>query len=231
MTKKAVILLSGGLDSATCLAVARRDGFETYALSFSYGQRHTSELDAARRVARAGGAKEHRIFDLGLSQWGGSALTDPALAVPKGESADAEGIIPITYVPARNLVFLSLAAAWAETLDANDLFIGVNSVDYSGYPDCRPEFIDAFRRAVTLGTRTADDGGEWRIHAPLQHLGKAEIIRLGVSLGVDYSLTVSCYEADSEGRACGDCASCHLRREGFRAAGVPDPTCYAPHRS
>ena len=231
MTKKAVILLSGGLDSATCLAAAKRDGFETYALSFSYGQRHNSELDAARRVARAGGAKEHRIFDLALSAWGGSALTDPALAVPKGESADAEGIIPITYVPARNLVFLSLAAAWAETLGARDLFIGVNSVDYSGYPDCRAEFIAAFRRAVTLGTRSADDGGEWEIHTPLQHLGKAEIIRLGVSLGVDYSLTVSCYEADAEGRACGDCASCRLRRAGFREAGVPDPTRYAPRCS
>ena len=229
MMKKAVILLSGGLDSATCLAVARRDGFETYALSFSYGQRHTSELDAARRVARAGGAKEHRIFDLGLSQWGGSALTDPAIAVPRVESADDGGIIPITYVPARNLVFLSLAAAWAETLGVHDLFIGVNSVDYSGYPDCRPQFIDSFRRAVTLGTRTADDGGEWRIHTPLQHLGKAEIIRLGVSLGVDYGLTVSCYEADSGGRACGDCASCRLRRAGFAEAGIPDPTRYAPH--
>jgi len=227
MTKKAVILLSGGLDSATCLAVAKRDGFDSYALSFFYGQRHDSELDAARRVAQAGGAREHRIFDLGLSAWGGSALTDEALAVPKGASADAEGIIPITYVPARNLVFLSLAAAWAETLGAHDIFIGVNSVDYSGYPDCRPEFIDAFRRTVTLGTRTADDGGEWEIHTPLQHLGKAEIIRLGVSLGVDYSLTVSCYDADREGRACGDCASCHLRREGFRAAGIPDPTRYA----
>ena len=226
MNKKAVILLSGGLDSATCLAVAGRRGFETYALSFDYGQRHRCELDAARRVAAAGGVKEHRIFKLGLEQWGGSALTDSSLQVPVDEQAAGNENIPVTYVPARNLVFLSLAAAWGEALEAHDIFIGVNSVDYSGYPDCRASFISAFRSAVDAGTRAADENWHWRIHTPLQDLGKMEIVELGVSAGVDYSLTISCYDPDDTGAACGRCASCQLRRAGFIAAGFPDPTRY-----
>ena len=226
MEKKAVILLSGGLDSATCLALARRRGFAAYALSFDYGQRHRCELDAAHRVAVALGAAEHRIFRLNLDQWGGSALTDRSLDVPVDEAAEGSEVIPITYVPARNLVFLSLAAAWGEVLGAHDIFIGVNSVDYSGYPDCRPEFISAFQAAVDLGTRAADEKWHWRVHTPLQELGKKEIIELGVSAGVDYSLTVSCYDPDETGAACGHCASCQLRRAGFAAAGVPDPTRY-----
>lgn len=223
MKPKAVILLSGGLDSATVLAMARRDGFEPYALSFDYGQRHVCELAAARAVAAKMGAAGHCVLPLNLAAWGGSALTDPAIAVP--DAKDSHGIPP-TYVPARNLVFLSLATAYAEALHARDLFIGVNSVDYSGYPDCRPAFIEAFSRAANLGTRAADEDWKFAIHAPLQNLSKAEIIRAGVALGVDYGLTVSCYRADAEGRACGECASCALRKQGFAEAGVPDPTKY-----
>ena len=226
MEKKAIVLLSGGLDSATCLALARRRGFEVYALSFDYGQRHRCELEAAHRVAKALGAAEHRIFKMDLSQWGGSALTDKSLDVPVDAAAEGSDTIPITYVPARNLVFLSLAAAWGEVLGAHDLFIGVNDVDYSGYPDCRPDFINAFMAAVDAGTRAADEKWHWRVHAPLQELGKKEIIELGISAGVDYSLTVSCYDPDETGAACGHCASCQLRRAGFAAAGIPDPTRY-----
>jgi len=219
--KKAVVLLSGGLDSATCLAAAKADGFELYAMSFDYGQRHKSELEASQKLAKAFGVVEHRIFDLNLRQWGGSALTSD-MDVPHEEAVG----IPVTYVPARNLVFLSLASAWAETLGCADIFIGVNSVDYSNYPDCRSEFITAFTNAVNLGTKAADESWKWNIHAPLQNLSKAEIIKLGVSLGVDYSLTTSCYDADDDGRACGKCASCLLRKDGFAAANVPDPTRY-----
>ena len=227
MDKKAIVVLSGGLDSATCLALAKRRGFAPYALSFDYGQRHRCELEAARKVAASLGAVEHRIFQLGLSQWGGSALTDSSIDVPVDEAAAGSEKIPITYVPARNLVFLSLAAAWGEVLGAHDIFIGVNSVDYSGYPDCRAPFIAAFLAAVNAGTRAADEGWSWRIHTPLQDLDKRGIIELGISAGVNYSLTVSCYDPDEAGRACGHCASCQLRRAGFAAAGVPDPTVYA----
>lgn len=226
MEKKAIVLLSGGLDSATCLALAKKRGFEVYALSFDYGQRHRCELEAARRVAEFFGVAKHRVFKMDLSQWGGSALTDKSLDVPVDEAAEGSDAIPITYVPARNLVFLSLAAAWGEVLGAHDLFIGVNNVDYSGYPDCRPEFINAFMTAVDAGTRAADEKWHWRVHTPLQELGKKEIIELGISAGVDYSLTVSCYDPDANGAACGHCASCQLRRAGFAAAGVPDPTRY-----
>ena len=221
MSKKAVVLLSGGLDSATCLAAAKADGFELYSMSFDYGQRHRSELEAAQNLARFFGVKEHRTFDLNLRQWGASALTDD-IDVPH-EAAQG---IPITYVPARNLVFLSLASAWAEAIGCSDIFIGVNSVDYSNYPDCRSAFISAFTSAVNLGTKAADEDWNWQIHTPLQHLSKADIIRLGISLGVDYSLTISCYDADDHGRACGKCASCLLRKDGFAAAGVADPTRY-----
>ena len=219
---KAVVLLSGGLDSATCLAVAAARNFEIYALSFDYGQRHRGELDAARHLAQKYQVAEHRVFELNLRQWGGSALTDEHIGVPH----EAAVGIPCTYVPARNLVFLSLAAAWAETLGCRDIFIGVNSVDYSNYPDCRRAFISAFRAAVNAGTCAADENWQWQIHTPLQDLSKAEIIRLGMSIGVDYAQTVSCYDADADGRACGLCASCRLRREGFAAAAVPDPTRY-----
>ena len=226
MNKKAIVLLSGGLDSATCLALAKRRGFAPYALSFDYGQRHRCELEAARKVAASLGAVEHRIFQLGLSQWGGSALTDSSIDVPVDEAAEGSEKIPITYVPARNLIFLSFAVAWAEVLGARHVFIGVNSVDYSGYPDCRPAFISAFSEAARLGTRAVDENWRFEIHAPLQHLSKAEIIRLGVRLGVDYGLTTSCYHPDEAGRSCGLCASCRLRHAGFVEAGVPDPTRY-----
>lgn len=221
MKKKAVVLLSGGLDSATCLAAAKAAGFEVYAMSFDYGQRHQSELEAAKRTAEYFQVAEHRIFDLNLRQWGGSALTSD-VEVPREEAVG----IPVTYVPARNLVFLSLAAAWAETLECSDIYIGVNSVDYSNYPDCRSQFIEAFTNAVNLGTKAADDNWKWNIHTPLQNLSKADIIRLGLACGVDYSMTISCYQADSEGRACGECASCRLRKDGFASAGVADPTRY-----
>ncbi|MCQ2352600.1 MAG: 7-cyano-7-deazaguanine synthase QueC [Victivallaceae bacterium] len=222
--KKAIILLSGGLDSATCLAVAKRDGFDCYTMSFDYGQRHRSELAASRRISEAAKAVKHLEFPLDLAVWGGSALTDSGVAVPK--EAAKENEVPVTYVPGRNLVFLSLAAAWGETLGCRDIFIGVNDVDYSNYPDCRAGFIRAFAEAATWGTKAKDAGEKWVIHTPLQDLSKAEIIKLGVSLGVDYGQSVSCYDADADGRACGVCASCRIRKAGFLAAGVPDPTHY-----
>ena len=219
----AVVLLSGGLDSATCLAIARSEGYACHALSFAYGQRHHVELRAAEQVARNLGAVEHRVMHIDLAAFGGSALTDPDLAVPEGPTAG----IPITYVPARNTVFLSFALAWSEVLGAHDIFIGVNAVDYSGYPDCRPAFIAAFEAMANLATRAGVEGTtRLRIRAPLIDLSKAEIIRRGLALGVDYSHTVSCYQADEQGAACGRCDSCWLRRAGFEAAGVADPTRY-----
>ena len=222
---RAVVLLSGGLDSATCLAIARDMGFETYALSVAYGQRHAAELDASTRVAAALGAKEHRTASVNLGQFGGSALTDPGIAVPMDED---KGGIPVTYVPARNTVMLSIALAWAEVLGASDIFVGVNAVDYSGYPDCRPAFIAAFEKMANLATRAGVEGARLHIHAPLIDLSKADIIRRGVTLGVDYGITVTCYQADDAGRACGRCEACRLRAAGFVAAGVPDPTPYQP---
>ena len=223
MTQRAVVLVSGGLDSATCLAVARAEGFECFALSFSYGQRHAAELDAAREVARQLGAIEHRVMNIDLGAFGGSALTDRSIAVPEQPTSG----IPVTYVPARNTVFLSLALAWSEVLGANDIYIGVNAVDYSGYPDCRPEFIEAFERMARLATKAGvEGGGGVTIRTPLISLSKAQIIQLGTRLGVDYGLTVSCYQADDAGRACGRCDSCRLRRTGFESAGLADPTRY-----
>lgn len=222
MNKRAVILLSGGLDSATVLALARKDGYECYALSLDYGQRHNAELVAAARVAAHLGATEQRVVQLGLGQFGGSALTDARIAVPESPTAG----IPVTYVPARNTVMLSLALAWAEVLGARDIFIGVNAVDYSGYPDCRPEFIAAFETLANLATRSGVEGEPVRVHAPLLHLSKAEIIRSGAEMDVNYALTVSCYQASAEGRACGVCDACRLRREGFAAAQIKDPTPY-----
>ncbi len=226
--KPAVVLLSGGLDSATTLAVARRDGFRCHALSIAYGQRHTVELDAARRVAGALGAVEHRVITIDLRAVGGSALTAD-IAVPKDRPAEemAQGI-PVTYVPARNTVFLALALGYAEVVGSFDLFIGVNAVDYSGYPDCRPEFIAAFEGLANLATKAGVEGqGRFRVHAPLLTLAKADIIRLGRALGVDYALTHSCYDPAPDGAACGRCDSCLLRRAGFEASGLPDPTRYA----
>jgi len=220
--KNAVVLLSGGLDSATTLAMARSQGFDCYCLSLDYGQRHRSELQAAVRVADALGAVAQRTIKLDLTLFGGSALTDASIEVP---SAPATGI-PITYVPARNTIMLSLALAWAEVLNSRDIFIGANAVDYSGYPDCRPEYIAAFQNMANLATKAALEGNSTTIHAPLIHLSKAEIIRQGIALGVDYALTVSCYQADTQGRACGRCDSCRLRKAGFEQAGVPDPTPY-----
>jgi 7-cyano-7-deazaguanine synthase len=221
--KPAVVLLSGGLDSATCLAIARDQGFASYCLSFDYGQRHSAELTAAGQIARALGAVEHRILNLGLAQFGGSALTDPSIAVPTG---GVQPGIPVTYVPARNTIMLSLALAWAEVLGSRDIFVGVNAVDYSGYPDCRPEYIAAFEKMANLATRAGVEGARLTIHAPLIDLSKAAIIRTGSALGVDYGLTVSCYQADADGLACGACDSCRLRAEGFAAAGITDPTRY-----
>ena len=220
--KRAVILLSGGLDSATVVAMARAEGYSCYTMSFDYGQRHRSELDAAARVARDLGAIEHKVIGLNLDGIGGSALTDSSIDVPE---TLGEGI-PVTYVPARNTVFLSLALGWAEVLQARDIFIGVNAVDYSGYPDCRPEFVQAFEIMANLATKAGVEGNGFRIQAPLQNLSKAQIVQTGVKLGVDYSLTVSCYQADAQGRACGKCDSCRLRAEGFAAAGITDPTRY-----
>lgn len=220
--KKAVILLSGGLDSATVLAMARAEGYACHTMSFDYGQRHRAELHAAERVARQLGAVEHKVVGIDLNGIGGSALTDSSIAVPE---EPGEGI-PVTYVPARNTLFLSLALGWAEVLGARDIFIGVNAVDYSGYPDCRPEFIDAFERLANLATRAGVEGEGFRIQAPLQYLSKAEIIRAGLARGVDFALTVSCYQADVDGRACGRCDSCRLRAEGFAGAGGGDPTRY-----
>jgi 7-cyano-7-deazaguanine synthase len=219
---KAVVLLSGGLDSATVLAIARDQGFDCFALSVDYGQRHRAELQAAARVAKALGAAQHRTVPVGISQFGGSALTDPTIAVPE-QPTDG---IPVTYVPARNTLLLSLALGWAEVLGAHDIFIGVNAVDYSGYPDCRPAFIAAFQTLADLATKAGIEGQGFRIHAPLIRLTKAEIIRRGTDLGLDYGLTLSCYQADDQGRACGRCDSCRLRAKGFRAAGIPDPTRY-----
>lgn len=221
--KKAVVLLSGGLDSATILAQAKAAGFACYSMSFDYGQRHRAELQAAERVARQLGVVEHKAIGLNLNGIGGSALTDSSIAVPESPT---EGI-PITYVPARNTVFLALALGWAEVLGAHDIFIGVNAVDYSGYPDCRPEFIAAFEQVANLATREGVEGSGFRIQAPLQNLSKAQIVQIGLQHGVDYGLTVSCYQADDDGRACGKCDSCRLRAAGFAAAGVVDPTRYA----
>ena len=219
---KAVVLVSGGLDSATLLAIARRDGFECYALSFRYGQRHAVELEAAGRVVRDLGAAQHQIMPIDLSSLGGSALTDLNVDVPEEPT---EGI-PVTYVPARNTVFLSLALAWAEVLGAQDIFIGVNAVDYSGYPDCRPEFIRAFEATANLATKAGVEGRKFTIHTPLIELSKGAIIEQGIALGVDYAVTVSCYQPSSSGLACGRCDSCRIRRDGFEAADVPDPTAY-----
>lgn len=221
-SSKAVVLLSGGLDSATTLAIARAQGLACYALSLDYGQRHAAELRAAQRVAAALGVVEHKVLPIALDAIGGSALTDRAIAVPE----DGGSGIPVTYVPARNTVFLALALGWAEVLGAHDLFVGVNAVDYSGYPDCRPAFIAAFENLANLATKAGVEGQGFRVHAPLIDLTKAEIIRRGRDLGVDYGLTVSCYQADADGRACGRCDSCRLRAQGFREAGVPDPTPY-----
>jgi 7-cyano-7-deazaguanine synthase len=219
---RAVVLLSGGLDSYTAAAVARRDGFELYALSFRYGQRHVIELQAAARVARDLGVVRHLVLDLDLSAIGGSALTSPAIDVPQDRPLEAERI-PSTYVPARNTIFLSVALGWAEVLGAEDLFIGVNAIDYSGYPDCRPEFIHAFESMARVATRVGVEGGSLRVHTPLISLSKADIVRLGTKLGLDYGLTVSCYAPAPDGTPCGRCDSCRLRAEGFATAGISDP--------
>jgi 7-cyano-7-deazaguanine synthase len=221
--KKALILLSGGLDSATLLALAKQQGYECHALSFNYGQRHSAELNAARQIAEQAQVEQHKLVHIGLDSFGGSALTDSRIAVP---SQLAPGI-PVTYVPARNTVFLAFALGWAEVLGAADIFIGVNAVDYSGYPDCRPEFIRAFENLARLATKAGVEGQAVKIHTPLIELSKADIIRLGLDLGVDYAQTVSCYSADQQGRACGVCDSCRLRKAGFEAVGVADPTRYA----
>lgn len=220
--KRAVILLSGGLDSATVVALAKAEGYACYSMSFDYGQRHRAELEAAARVAEQLGVVEHKVIGLNLNGIGGSALTDASIAVPESPT---EGI-PVTYVPARNTVFLSLALGWAEVLGARDIFIGVNAVDYSGYPDCRPEFVEAFERMANLATKAGVEGQGFRIRAPLQMMSKAEIVQAGMAHGVDYALTVSCYQADDLGRACGKCDSCRLRAVGFAQAGVADPTRY-----
>lgn len=220
--KRAVILVSGGLDSTTVLAMAQSQGYACYTLSFDYGQRHRGELHAAERVSRTLGGVEHKVVKLNLDSIGGSALTDLSIAVPEGES---EGI-PITYVPARNTVFLSVALGWAEVLNAHDIFIGVNAVDYSGYPDCRPEYIAAFQAMANLATREGVEGQQITFHTPLMKMGKGAIIHAGIELGVDYSLTVSCYQVTEEGLACGKCDSCRLRRQGFIDAGIEDPTHY-----
>lgn len=219
---RAIVLVSGGLDSTTTLAIAQNLGFECYALSFDYGQRHIAELHAASRVAKTFATKDHKIIRIDLGQIGGSALTDNAIDVPETPS---EGI-PVTYVPARNTLFLSYALAWAEVLNANDIFIGVNAVDYSGYPDCRPEYIKAYEHLATLATKAGVEGSSFKIHTPLIDLSKADIIKQGVSLNVDYAMTVSCYQADDAGRACGVCDSCRFRKEGFKSAKLTDPTHY-----
>jgi 7-cyano-7-deazaguanine synthase len=220
--KKAVVLLSGGLDSATVLAIARSQGYACFALSLDYGQRHAVELDAARKLATQMQAVSHQIVQLDLRQFGGSALTDDRIAVP----TQLTDTIPVTYVPARNTIFLSLALAWAETLNAQDIFVGVNAVDYSGYPDCRPEYIAAFERMANLATKAGVEGDAFTVQAPLINMTKAQIIQHGNELGVDYAMTVSCYQADSQGAACGQCDSCRLRKQGFADAGVADPTRY-----
>jgi len=220
--KRAIILVSGGLDSTTVLAMAQAQGYACYTLSFDYGQRHRVELLAAERVSEALGDVEHKVVKLNLDSIGGSALTDTSIAVPE----EATEGIPVTYVPARNTIFLSIALGWAEVLGASDIFIGVNAVDYSGYPDCRPEYITAFETMANLATKAGVEGRKLSIHTPLMDLGKGEIIRAGVGLGVDYAITVSCYQATDQGLACGKCDSCRLRRQGFIDAGVPDPTLY-----
>jgi 7-cyano-7-deazaguanine synthase len=220
--KRAVILLSGGLDSATLVAMVRAQGYSCYTLSFDYGQRHRAELHAAERVARELGVVEHKVIGLNLNGIGGSALTDSSINVPE---APSEGI-PLTYVPARNTVFLSLALGWAEVLKARDIFIGVNALDYNGYPDCRPEYVEAFERMANLATKAGVEGQGFRIQAPLQNMSTADIVKAGVGLGVDYALTVSCYQADDSGRACGKCDACRLRAEGFKNAAIADPTRY-----
>lgn len=221
---KAVILISGGLDSATVIAQAKSEGYDCYALSFDYSQRHQVELNAAKRLCEQFGAKEHKVIKLDLSQIGGSALTDDSIDVPEDETTG----IPVTYVPARNTIFLSVALGWAEVLGADRIFVGVNAVDYSGYPDCRPEYIAAFEKVANLATKMGVEENNIRIVTPLIDLTKAEIIQKGISLGVDYSQTVSCYQADEKGRACGKCDSCRLRRQGFEDAGISDPTVYIP---
>ena len=220
--KRAVILLSGGLDSATLVAMVRAQGYSCYTLCFDYGQRHRAELHAAEGVARDLGVVEHKVIGLNLNGIGGSALTDSSIDVPE---APSEGI-PLTYVPARNTVFLSLALGWAEVLKARDIFIGVNALDYNGYPDCRPEYVEAFERMANLATKAGVEGQGFRIQAPLQNMSKADIVNAGVGLGVDYALTVSCYQADDSGRACGKCDACRLRAEGFKNAAIADPTRY-----
>ncbi|MFC4251478.1 7-cyano-7-deazaguanine synthase QueC [Sinimarinibacterium flocculans] len=224
--RKAVVLFSGGLDSATVLALAREQGFALHALSVAYGQRHDAELAAARRIAERAGVVEHRLIQVNLDAFGGSALTDRRIDVPETPS---EGV-PVTYVPARNTLFLSLALGWAEVIGARDLFVGVNAVDYSGYPDCRPAFIEAFERLARVATKAGAEGQSFVVHAPLIKMSKADIVRTGTRLGVDYAQTVSCYQADAEGRACGRCDACRLRREGFAAAGLADPTRYVGQR-
>lgn len=227
MSKPAVVLLSGGLDSSTVVALAKRDGFDVHALSFRYGQRHDVELEAAVAVARNAGITDHRIIDIDLRAFGGSALTDDIEVPTYDDEADIDTDIPVTYVPARNTIFLSFALAFAEVLGSSDIFIGVNALDYSGYPDCRPEFIDAFQTMARLATKTGVQGTtEVTIHAPLMAMTKADIVTAGTALGVDYGITISCYDADDQGRACGRCDSCHLRRRGFTDAGLADPTRY-----
>lgn len=225
MPKKAVVLLSGGLDSATVLAMARADGYECHALSVAYGQRHSAELVAAAKIAKRLGAASHKHIQVNLDAIGGSALTDHRIAVPEDQTGESTGI-PVTYVPARNTMFLALALGQAEVVGARALFIGVNAVDYSGYPDCRPAFIEAFQHLASVATKAGVEGAGFEVKTPLIQLSKAEIIRRGAALGVDFAETVSCYQADSEGRACGRCDSCRIRREGFAAAGLPDATCY-----
>lgn len=233
MRKKAVVLLSGGLDSTTVVAVAVEQGYEVYALSFRYGQRHAHELEAARRVALAVGIAEHRIVDIDLRAFGGSALTSDELAVPKSRSADELSTgIPVTYVPARNTVFLAFALAWCDVLKCTDIFIGVNALDYSGYPDCRPEYIEAFEKMANLATQVGTEGGgRIKIHAPLQHLSKGEIVKLGLSLKVDYSSTISCYDPSQDGKSCGLCDACQLRQKGFVENSLTDPATHSIFKS
>jgi len=220
--KRAVILLSGGLDSVTALAIAKQDGYECYTLSFDYGQRHDAELVASERLSKQIGAKEHKVISIDLRAIGGSALTDSDIDVPEEQH---EGI-PVTYVPARNTVFLSIALGWAEVLNAESIYIGINAVDYSGYPDCRPEFVEAFEKLANVATKVGVEGNKLQIKTPLMTMSKADIIKQGTALGIDYSQTISCYQADEQGRACGLCDSCHFRKEGFQQAGIADPTLY-----